>query len=77
VHAERPPALDAVRVGRRPAQRLDLRMAVENAVGNAVDPVSAFADFAVGHIGEMRTERSADPAEHLFRRIERYAADQQ
>ena len=48
VHSQRPPTLDAVRVGRWPAQRFDLRMAVENAVGDAVDPVSAVADFAIG-----------------------------
>jgi len=52
-------------------------VAVENAVGNAVDPVSAVADFAVGHIGEIGPERSAHPAEHLLWRIERNAADQQ
>jgi len=52
-------------------------MAVENAVGDAVDPISAVADFAVGHIGEIRSKWTADSAEHLFRRIERDAADQQ
>ena len=77
VHAQRPPALDAVRVRRRSAQRFDFRMAVENAVGNTVDPVTAVADFAVRHIGKIGPKRSADPAEHLFWRIERNAADQQ
>jgi hypothetical protein len=51
--------------------------AVEDAVGKAVDPVPAVTDFAIGHIGEIGPKRSADPAEHLFRRIERDAADQQ
>jgi len=50
-------------------------MAVENAVGNPVDPVPAVADFAVRHIGEIGPERSADPAEHLFWRIELNAAN--
>jgi hypothetical protein len=52
-------------------------MAVENPIGDAVDPISAFADFAVGHIGEIGPERAADSTENLFRRIERNAADQQ
>src|SRR6516164_6998395 len=77
VHPQGPPTLDAVRIGGRPAQRFDLRMAVENAVGNAVDPVSAVADFAVGHIGDIGPKGTADTAENLFRRIERNAANQQ
>jgi hypothetical protein len=52
-------------------------MAVENAVGDTVDPISAVADFAIGHVGEIGTKWTADSAEHLFRRIERNAADQQ
>jgi hypothetical protein len=44
-------------------------MAVENPIGDAVNPISAVADFAVGHLGEIGPERAADPAEHLFRRI--------
>src|SRR6516225_11585927 len=77
VHPQGPPTLDAVRIGGRPAQRFDLRMAVENPIGDAVDPISAFADFAVGHIGEIGPERAADSTENLFRRIERNTADQQ
>ena len=77
VHPQGPPTLDAVRIGGRPAQRFDLRMAVENPIGDAVDPISAVADFAIGHICEIGTKRTADSAQHLFRRIERNAADQQ
>ena len=40
--------LDAFCIGGRPAQRFDLRMAVENPIGDAVDPISAVADFAIG-----------------------------
>src|SRR6516162_306893 len=48
-------------------------MAVENAVGDSVDPISAVADFAIGHVGEIGPKWSPDPAKHLFRRIERNA----
>src|SRR5215468_8551470 len=77
VHPQGPPTLDAVRIGGRPAQRFNLRMAVESPIGDAVDPISAFADFAVGHIGKIGPERAAESTENLFRRIERNAADQQ
>jgi hypothetical protein len=36
-------------------------MAVEDAVGEAVDPVPAVTDLAVGHIGEIGPKRPADP----------------
>jgi hypothetical protein len=52
-------------------------VAVENPIGDAVDPISAVADFAIGHMGEIGTKWTADSAEHLFWRIERNAADQQ
>jgi hypothetical protein len=37
-------------------------MTGENAVGEAVDPVPAVTDLAVGRIGEMGPKRSANPA---------------
>jgi hypothetical protein len=52
-------------------------MPVEDPVGQAVDPVTALADLAVGHIGEPRTERRTDLAKSLFGGLDRNASNQQ
>ena len=60
VNALRAPALDPILVGSRPPQGFDFGMAVEYAIGDAVDPVAPVADFAVGHTGEIRSQGPAD-----------------
>ena len=77
VAAARLPPFDAVVVGRRPFDGFDLGMPVKDPVGQAVDPVTALADLAVGHIGEPRTERRTDLAKSLFGGLDRNASNQQ
>src|SRR5262249_54511046 len=77
VNALGSPPFDPVFVGGGPSQRLDLRMAVEDAIGDTVDPIPPVTDFAVGHVSQIRPERPAQCSEHLLDGVERDASDQQ
>src|SRR5690606_37251920 len=76
VHALRTPALDAILIGGWPADRLDLRMAVENPIGDAVDPVTAIADLASGHVAEPLAQRRPEGTEHLLGSVQWDTADE-
>src|SRR5262249_41504214 len=69
--------LDAVLVGRRMLDHLELGMRREHLVVHAADPMPPRADLAVRHREQISSERRAEALEHLLRRVERDAADQQ
>src|SRR5688500_13563755 len=68
-------ALDAA-VRTRLLQHLDVRVDGEHLETHPADPVAAKADLAVRKAREVRAERAAEGLEHLFRGLERDAADQ-
>ncbi|HMJ27639.1 MAG TPA: hypothetical protein VK512_02855 [Xanthobacteraceae bacterium] len=69
-------ALHAV-VRTRVRENVELRMAGEHLVVDAADPVAARPDFAVGHGAQEAAERRAERLEHVLRRVEWNAANQQ
>ena len=69
--------LDAVLVGRRVLDHLELRMRGQHLIMHAADPVPPRADLAIRHREQKFSKRRAEGLEHLLRRIERDAAHQQ
>lgn len=70
-------ALNAVIVGRRVLHDLKLRMCGQHLVVHAADPVSPWADLAIGHGEQIAAERHAKSLKGLLRRVERKAAHQE
>ena len=58
-------------------KNLELRMTREHLVVDAADPMAARADFSVGHRAQETAERRAEGLEHVLRRVEGDAANQQ
>jgi hypothetical protein len=62
---------------RRPLDRLEIDVAVENLVRQAQHPGAAFADLAVRDRRQVTPERSAKRPHHVFDRLERNTTYQQ
>ena len=58
-------------------ENVELRMTREHLVVDAADPVAARPDFSVGHRAQETAERRAEGLEHVLRRVEGNAANQQ
>src|SRR3954451_11402306 len=58
-------------------QNVKLRMTREHLVVDAADPVAARPDFSVWHRAQETAERCAEGLEHVLRRVEGNAANQQ
>src|SRR6202030_3774798 len=69
--------LDAVLVRRGALHDLQLWMRGQHLIVDTADPVTARADFAVGHCEQILSERSSEVPEHVLGGIERNAAHQQ
>jgi hypothetical protein len=61
----------------RVRENVELRMTREHLVVDAADPVAARPDFSVGHRAQETAERRTERLEHVLRRIEGNAANQQ
>src|SRR5579864_5739532 len=58
-----------------PLQGLEIGMAVEDQIAEAIDPGAALADLAIGQRRQIGAESAAEAAHHLLDRVERHAAD--
>jgi hypothetical protein len=63
--------------GFRPADRLQIHVAVENLVGEPVHPRPALADLAIGNGRQMLGQHTAEGAHDLLDRLEGDTSDEQ
>jgi hypothetical protein len=68
--------LDAVLVRRRPLHHFELGMGCEHLIVHAADPMPPRSHLTIRHGEKIAPERHAERLEHLLRRVERNAADQ-